>query len=63
MPVAVNEKVYDISINLKMAFVFELWIGCYLAARLKMLSKRLSYFGIFEKQNSLNVKPQRVAAG
>ena len=47
------------SISLNRAFVFELWIGHDLVRRLKMLRKGLLNFGIFEKQDSSQVKPQQ----
>ena len=61
MPVAVNERVYNTSISLKRVFVSE--FGYDLVLRLKILRKRgLSRFGIFEKQDSSQVKPRRVVA-
>ena len=53
---------YDILISLNRVLVFELWIGFDLVPWLKILRKRLSYFGIFEKQDSSQVKPQQVVA-
>ena len=41
-------------------FVFELWLGFDWMPRLKILRKGLSYFGVFAKQDSFQVKPQQV---
>ena len=54
--------VYDIALSLNRVFVFELWIGFHVVPRLKILCNGLSYFGIFKKQDSSQVKPQRVVA-
>ena len=35
-----------------------MWIGYDLVLRLKILRKGLSHFGIFEKQDGSEVKPQ-----
>ena len=55
-----RRNVYDISISLNRVFVYEGWIGYNLVLRLKVLPKDLSYFEIFEKQDSSQVKPQQL---
>ena len=57
-----ERNVYDISISLNRVFVFELWIGFDLVPRLKIVRKCLSYFEIFEKQDSSELKRQQVLA-
>ena len=54
-----ERHVYDISISLNWICVFEWWISYDLVLRLKILRKHLYYFGISEKQDSSQVKPQQ----
>ena len=63
MPVAVNDMVYDISISLNRVFFFEFvdWVR-FGAPPKDPAKKGLSYFGIFEKQDSSQIKPQQVVA-
>ena len=57
-----EQYVYDILIPLNRVCVFELWIGFNFVPRLKILRNGLSYFAIFQKQDSSQVKPQQVVA-
>ena len=54
-----QRNVYDILISLNRAFVFELWIEYDSMPRLQSLCEGLPYFGIFDKQDRCQVKPQR----
>ena len=51
--------VYDVLMFLNRVWVFQLWIRYNLMLSLKILRRGLSYFGIFEKQDSSEVKPQQ----
>ena len=63
MPVAVNEVVCNTSISLNRAFVFESVNWVRFVLRLKILRERgLLYFGIFEKEDSSQVRPGKVVA-